>query len=339
MYGRKSMCAILAPQWHHYKSLLCHRSTDWRGSVVVQARTGLRPSRRCFRGRSSPVTNWRPRPWPSALPPRCEPTCTTRRSPDWPSSPDRSTVAPAGAPMSSWRPPQRMGVPLAANDQLQEGVVRARWNGHTVYTNGDPRFRPLLELAEDALRPDRRALLAELLSLVRSRDMPPPNCDLALAVMSWAATGPTSVAPCSPSPGWRVAPPTTSRNSANVRCGSGPGQSMPSTIPTSDDVRSFGTNGDDDHLPFPIRGVSRPTVDRPRGGDGSRFGPMGEKDLVPVRLAVLERVLNEPPMIHPDAPNGSAWRTSRRCYEFLAQESGPGSRTLETGAGLSTVLF
>ncbi len=66
---------------------------------------------------------------------------------------------------------------------------------------------------------------------------------------------------------------------------------------------------------------------------------MGEKDLVPVRLAVLERVLNEPPIIHPDAPNGSAWRTSRRCYEFLAQESGPGSRTLETGAGLSTVLF
>ncbi len=79
---------------------------------------------------------------------------------------------------------ERMGVPRAVNDQLQEHAALPGF-GHTVYTNGDPRFRPLLELAEDALRPDRRALLAELLSLVRSRDMPPPNCDLALAVMSW----------------------------------------------------------------------------------------------------------------------------------------------------------
>jgi hypothetical protein len=57
------------------------------------------------------------------------------------------------------------------------------------------------------------------------------------------------------------------------------------------------------------------------------------------RLAVLDRVIADPPIVHPDAPNGSAWRTSRRCYEFLASELVPGARTLETGAGLSTVLF
>jgi len=57
------------------------------------------------------------------------------------------------------------------------------------------------------------------------------------------------------------------------------------------------------------------------------------------RLAILEQLTADPPVVHPGAPNGSAWRTSRSCYEFLAQEVGPGSRTLETGAGWSTVLF
>ena len=57
------------------------------------------------------------------------------------------------------------------------------------------------------------------------------------------------------------------------------------------------------------------------------------------RLEVLERVIADPPHVHPDAPNGSAWRTSRRCYEFLAGAVTPGARTLETGAGLSTILF
>ena len=71
----------------------------------------------------------------------------------------------------------------------------------------------------------------------------------------------------------------------------------------------------------------------------SRFNQMGGQNGAAERLEILEQVIAEPPVVHPDAPNGSAWRTSRRCYEFLAQEVGPGSRTLETGAGLSTVLF
>lgn len=57
------------------------------------------------------------------------------------------------------------------------------------------------------------------------------------------------------------------------------------------------------------------------------------------RLKILERIIEKQPVVHPNAPNGATWRTSRSCYEFLAQEVGQGSRTLETGAGLSTALF
>jgi len=57
------------------------------------------------------------------------------------------------------------------------------------------------------------------------------------------------------------------------------------------------------------------------------------------RRALLERVIADPPLVHRDAPNGAAWRTSRSCYEYLAEVARPGDVTLETGAGLSTVLF
>jgi hypothetical protein len=56
------------------------------------------------------------------------------------------------------------------------------------------------------------------------------------------------------------------------------------------------------------------------------------------RLAVVEQVLHTPPEVHPGAP-GNVWRTQRRCYEVMAREVRPGFRTLETGAGISTVLF
>ena len=78
------------------------------------------------------------------------------------------------------------GVPVAVNDELRERGVLPGF-GHTVYTNGDPRFPPLMELAQDALRADQRQLLAELLHLVEDRGMPRPNCDLALAAISWGA--------------------------------------------------------------------------------------------------------------------------------------------------------
>ena len=61
------------------------------------------------------------------------------------------------------------------------------------------------------------------------------------------------------------------------------------------------------------------------------------------RLAVLERVLADPPSVHPlgttlDAPMG-VWSTEPSCYRFMAEHCPDGTRTLESGSGLSTVLF
>lgn len=65
---------------------------------------------------------------------------------------------------------------------------------------------------------------------------------------------------------------------------------------------------------------------------------MEDHDSVGRRLATVARVVDSPPPVHPTAPGG-VWGTTRSCYEFLANCVGPGSRTLETGAGISTVLF
>jgi hypothetical protein len=43
--------------------------------------------------------------------------------------------------------------------------------------------------------------------------------------------------------------------------------------------------------------------------------------------------------VHPGAPNNAAWSTEESCYRFMADQIGNGSRTLETGAGVSTALF
>jgi hypothetical protein len=61
------------------------------------------------------------------------------------------------------------------------------------------------------------------------------------------------------------------------------------------------------------------------------------------RIALIETILNDPPRVHafPDGqliPQG-AWRSADRCYEFMARHVTPDSRTLETGLGVSTVLF
>ncbi len=57
------------------------------------------------------------------------------------------------------------------------------------------------------------------------------------------------------------------------------------------------------------------------------------------RLALTRRILDAPPVVHPDAPNKSVWSTDDRCYEFMARQVEPGCRTLETGVGISTALF
>jgi hypothetical protein len=57
------------------------------------------------------------------------------------------------------------------------------------------------------------------------------------------------------------------------------------------------------------------------------------------RLTWVERVIADPPRVHPGAPDNAAWSTEESCYRFMADQIGNGSRTLETGAGVSTVLF
>lgn len=55
------------------------------------------------------------------------------------------------------------------------------------------------------------------------------------------------------------------------------------------------------------------------------------------RLAEVRKVLEDPPRVH--RQGALTYKTHQRCYEFLAEASASGSRTLETGLGISTVLF
>jgi hypothetical protein len=57
------------------------------------------------------------------------------------------------------------------------------------------------------------------------------------------------------------------------------------------------------------------------------------------RLAWISRVTASPPIVHPEAPNGAVWNTDPKCYQLMAEQLHQGARTLETGAGVSTVLF
>jgi methyltransferase family protein len=57
---------------------------------------------------------------------------------------------------------------------------------------------------------------------------------------------------------------------------------------------------------------------------------------------LVERLLADPPRVHAELhapPELGVWLTERECYELIADRCPPGSRTLETGLGLSTVLF
>ena len=52
----------------------------------------------------------------------------------------------------------------------------------------------------------------------------------------------------------------------------------------------------------------------------------------------VNEIIADPPIVHPDAPGG-VWSTDADCYELIAGRIGPGSRTIETGCGISTAVF
>jgi hypothetical protein len=56
------------------------------------------------------------------------------------------------------------------------------------------------------------------------------------------------------------------------------------------------------------------------------------------RLTLIRTIEADPPQVHQGAPAG-VWCTSSKCYEFIAQHLADDSVTLETGLGISTVLF
>jgi citrate synthase len=79
---------------------------------------------------------------------------------------------------------ERDGVSRALNDVLRE-QGRLPGFGHAVYKRGDARFTALMELAEPLLSDDRRTLVHEVIALAAAHNVPLPNCDLALATLSW----------------------------------------------------------------------------------------------------------------------------------------------------------
>lgn len=80
------------------------------------------------------------------------------------------------------------------------------------------------------------------------------------------------------------------------------------------------------------------------GADASAHASGVACDAVPESaVALVDRLLADPPAVHDmdlsDNPAVGIWSTDRDCYLLLAESSGPGTDTLETGSGLSTVLL
>ncbi len=79
---------------------------------------------------------------------------------------------------------ERDGAARALNDALRWQSLLPGF-GHTIYKERDPRFDALWELAAPLLSEERRRLFLEVIDMADANDVPPPNCDLALAALSW----------------------------------------------------------------------------------------------------------------------------------------------------------
>jgi citrate synthase len=81
---------------------------------------------------------------------------------------------------------ERHGVERAVDDTL-------RWQGklpgfgHSVYKTGDARFDALFALLGETASPEHVETVSSLVALTGDHGIPPPNVDLALAAMAWAA--------------------------------------------------------------------------------------------------------------------------------------------------------
>ena len=84
---------------------------------------------------------------------------------------------------------ERDGAARALND-----VLRVQHHlpgfGHVIYRERDPRFHALWELAAPLLSEERRDLFLQVMELAKVHNVPAPNCDLALAALSWGTDMP-----------------------------------------------------------------------------------------------------------------------------------------------------
>ncbi len=79
-----------------------------------------------------------------------------------------------------------VGVERAVSDALRYHDLLPGF-GHPVYESGDARFGVLDGLFCALATPDERALLHSIVDLAAAADLPPPNVDLGLAAVVWAA--------------------------------------------------------------------------------------------------------------------------------------------------------
>jgi citrate synthase len=78
-----------------------------------------------------------------------------------------------------------MGADWAADKALRWMNVLPGF-GHTVYTDGDPRAQPLLDLFEQLATAPQREVVASIRALADSHDFPAPNVDLGIGALVYA---------------------------------------------------------------------------------------------------------------------------------------------------------